>query len=346
MSEKVKSLDDEVAATQRLNAARHQGVAAMAGAEIENKLQPQIDKIKEMTETLRLMSATPGMDPRIVSAFSDALKAANVDLQKMKTDLKFLQDSDPSFWDKQREALDRYKESFLGLKMGFGGFADSLMKSKAQLSTEFFGALTQGFNGLNDSIAKFIVTGKGGFKAMLEQLLESLIKIGLQAAETAILMKLIPQAMQGAQTAGSAAAIAGDNAVRQAAIGAAAATAAIAAAIGGPAAAIAAAAATEVGLQGVTVTGALAGGGDVVPGGSYIVGEKRPELFVPDSAGHVYPRVGSGAAGGAGGAGGDVHINTSISAMDASGFDALLKKHASIVASHVRRQMRLAGAKA
>ena len=40
--------------------------------------------------------------------------------------------------------------------------------------------------------------------------------------------------------------------------------------------------------------GFLAGGGDAQPGRAYIVGEKRPELFVPRSAGQVIPNVPSG----------------------------------------------------
>jgi phage-related minor tail protein len=37
--------------------------------------------------------------------------------------------------------------------------------------------------------------------------------------------------------------------------------------------------------------GFLAGGGDVAPGRAYVVGEKRPELFVPRSAGTIVPNV-------------------------------------------------------
>lgn len=38
----------------------------------------------------------------------------------------------------------------------------------------------------------------------------------------------------------------------------------------------------------------LADGGDVTPGRAYVVGEKRPELFVPKSAGTIVPSVGNG----------------------------------------------------
>ncbi len=40
--------------------------------------------------------------------------------------------------------------------------------------------------------------------------------------------------------------------------------------------------------------GILAGDGDVTPGRAYIVGEQRPELFVPKSAGTNVPNVSGG----------------------------------------------------
>jgi uncharacterized protein YgiB involved in biofilm formation len=39
-------------------------------------------------------------------------------------------------------------------------------------------------------------------------------------------------------------------------------------------------------------------GGSVMPGKAYVVGEKRPELFVPSTAGYIMPRVPSGQGGG------------------------------------------------
>jgi hypothetical protein len=40
--------------------------------------------------------------------------------------------------------------------------------------------------------------------------------------------------------------------------------------------------------------GFFEGGGDVTPGRAYVVGEKRPELFVPRSAGTIVPSVSNG----------------------------------------------------
>jgi hypothetical protein len=44
--------------------------------------------------------------------------------------------------------------------------------------------------------------------------------------------------------------------------------------------------------------GARETGGPVMPGKAYVVGEKRPELFVPSSAGYIMPRVPSAQGGG------------------------------------------------
>lgn len=51
--------------------------------------------------------------------------------------------------------------------------------------------------------------------------------------------------------------------------------------------------------------GGRAGGGDVMPGRAYVVGEHRPELFVPKVAGTIVPRV----PGGGGSDGPPIYIN-------------------------------------
>jgi phage-related protein len=50
-------------------------------------------------------------------------------------------------------------------------------------------------------------------------------------------------------------------------------------------------------LGGGTSPRARAGGGRVVGGVPYLVGEERPELFVPDGPGRIVPRVGGGGGG-------------------------------------------------
>ncbi len=69
----------------------------------------------------------------------------------------------------------------------------------------------------------------------------------------------------------------------------------------------------------------------MTPGRAYVVGEKRPELFVPNAAGRIYPSV-SMSKGGAG----DMNINLTshIRTIDATGMDALLTQHARTFQKH------------
>jgi tape measure domain-containing protein len=52
------------------------------------------------------------------------------------------------------------------------------------------------------------------------------------------------------------------------------------------------------GIIGALFGGARAGGGPVQKGRAYVVGEKRPELFIPQSNGMIIPKVPSGGIGG------------------------------------------------
>jgi hypothetical protein len=65
----------------------------------------------------------------------------------------------------------------------------------------------------------------------------------------------------------------------------------------------------------------LADGGDVTPGRAYVVGEKRPEVFVPRSAGTVIPNVPSG--------GNVTHISQTfhISTPDADSFQKITESN-------------------
>jgi len=82
----------------------------------------------------------------------------------------------------------------------------------------------------------------------------------------------------------------------------------------------------------------LAGGGDVTPGQAYVVGEKRPELFVPNAAGRIYPNVNVGKGTPSGET--HLHITHNVQAMDSVGFGELLDRHSREVAGHITRVLR------
>ena len=328
-------VDAQLTAETELNDAKLKGPQALADAMINSQLKGKREQVSQSSDVLSESMKHPDIDPEAQLNAALGLMKMDENLKKTREDLVKLQQTDPGFWDKMRAETDKYAERFGTMREGFGGFIDSLIKSKSQLQSSFFDTLTRGFDQLNASLARFIVTGKGGFKQVLASMAESLIQLGLQLIESIVFKKIFDAAF----ATSSATQVAGTEAIRQSAIGAAAATAAMEAAVGGPEAAIIAAIVTEGALQGIT---ALAGGGDTVPGRSYLVGEKGPEIFSPGS-GHVFPN--STLSGGGGSAGHTVNVNTTVNAIDASGFEKILDRHASVVSRHVTRQLRLANAR-
>lgn len=72
-------------------------------------------------------------------------------------------------------------------------------------------------------------------------------------------------------------------------------------------------------------------GGNVAPGGAYIVGERGPELFVPTSAGRV--------EAGLGGGGRDVRVSINVNAPAGTSSAESLQRSSRQVASAVRRAL-------
>ena len=84
--------------------------------------------------------------------------------------------------------------------------------------------------------------------------------------------------------------------------------------------------------------GARAMGGNVGTGGAYLVGERGPELFVPNTAGTVVSNEASGRA-----MGGEVTVNFNISAVDAAGFDELLLSRKGLIIGTIQQAFRQQG---
>lgn len=77
--------------------------------------------------------------------------------------------------------------------------------------------------------------------------------------------------------------------------------------------------------------GARAFGGPVGAGQPFLVGERGPELFIPQTAGRINPEVG----------GGSVHITMNISATDAASFQASQSQIAASMMDATRRAQRI-----
>ena len=91
------------------------------------------------------------------------------------------------------------------------------------------------------------------------------------------------------------------------------------------------------GPAGGFLSGFLANGGTARAGEAYVVGERGPELFVPNSTGTVVPneRVTS--------AGGETTINFNINAVDAASFDELLISRKNLIVGTIQQAFRQQG---
>jgi len=95
-------------------------------------------------------------------------------------------------------------------------------------------------------------------------------------------------------------------------------------------------------LLGGLFGGFLAKGGNVSPGKSYIVGERRPELFTPSTSGRIIPSV-PGEAPGATHGTHHLTVNTNINALDSENVDEILKSHPRAVTDAWSRELRARG---
>jgi hypothetical protein len=80
--------------------------------------------------------------------------------------------------------------------------------------------------------------------------------------------------------------------------------------------------------------------GGTVPGSG--MGDTVPAMLSPGETVVSKALTDQVKSNSAGGRGGDVHVHTSINAVDAAGFAGLLHKHASVVSKHVRSELRKA----
>jgi hypothetical protein len=312
-------------------------VAAKAAKEAADAIADESARLRELSDEQHkrsLAEMAAGMDSRLVY---DSKKAElNEIIELYGKQNKAIAANAAADKLALRKQFDENTIATGGFTRGFKALLDELAVSGSRIATTAgaLKTLDTGIRGAENSLARFIVTGRGGFLAVIQQMEVSLVRLGIQFILAHTLLKLFRDSADKQATAK----LAMSMVTKQAAIGQAAAEAAAFAAWGGPGAAIAAAAETLAALEGIT---ALAGGGDVMPGKAYIVGEKRPELFVPGMAGKVLPSVPREV--GSHGGGPQVHIThaPTINAFDTAGLDALLQRHAGLFERHVERAIRM-----
>lgn len=92
------------------------------------------------------------------------------------------------------------------------------------------------------------------------------------------------------------------------------------------------------GPAGGFISGFLANGGTARAGEAYVVGERGPELFVPNSTGKVVPNSAM-----ANTVGGEVNVNFNINAVDAASFDELLLSRKGLIVGTIQQAFRQQG---
>ena len=143
-------------------------------------LQNQIDVVGEskpeiLLGNLNQMGATPEQIASVAALVAQ---------------LKDLQDETGKGYremESARKEADQEAMAIGNLSAAWKGFVDSLKGSSADLRTTFFDTLKRGFDSAEDSMARFIVTGRGSMFQVLQQLEMELVKLGMQFVLTGAL---------------------------------------------------------------------------------------------------------------------------------------------------------------
>jgi len=276
------------------------------GLAVVHTLQQQVQHMRELAQFDREKGNARIAEleslQKIAEAAGDETKAAQYSLQLERERVGV---TNEQYAAESRILELKQKESPMGiLKTGLAGVAGSDKTIGQKLSVTGVQLADNMVNGLASTLARAAVEG-GKLGHMLRDVgkqlamtaATSVLKIGLQAALQGIL-KLIP-AFAGVATAQIGAAATSHAAtsalnvasvMSYAAVGAAAAAAATAAIpIIGPALAPGVAAAIYGQISSFAPLAAFADGGRPEPGKMAIVGERGPELFIPDQAGRIVP---------------------------------------------------------
>ncbi|USE81158.1 phage tail tape measure protein [Cupriavidus gilardii] len=204
----------------------------------------------------------------------------------------------------------------------------------ADQTGRLFGGL---FQGLEDSVVKFAMTGKLSFGDFAKSVIADLARIQARTAISGLAQMGIN--FVGSLFAGSFAGAGAFGGAASAASGmSAGSTSVLAGDYFGTAGSVTGNYATGI------FGGFRAEGGPVEAGKAYVVGEKRPEVFVPAQSGRILPSVG----------GGDIYVSTQVNMQDGTsqtqvnGGDAALGKQVgdmvnAAVSDRLNREMRQGG---
>lgn len=170
----------------------------------------------------------------------------------------------------QRKSIDSYKDYYVQIELrqksftlGASEAARNYFDESQNVFKQTEEAVGGAFKGMEDALVDFVKTGKLDFKSLVDSIISDIARIVIKQQITGPLAGLLGQALGGG----------GYGAVDMA------------------------------GLDGLItglISGAREAGGPVGSGLTYLVGEKGPELFTPNTAGKIIPNheLASGTGGG------------------------------------------------
>jgi len=220
-----------------------------------------------------------------------------------------------------------------GATEAIANYSDAARNMAAQTQS-----VVSGFaKGMEDAITNFVSTGKVNFKSLSDFILVEINRMAVKAME-AKLFDMIGSFIGGAFDLGGAGSFGG------AATAVSGASSSMATPLAGDYFGTAGSVSMASGTGVTGIFGARADGGPVTGGGPYLVGERGPELFVPNSSGNIVPNHALRGMDGAGG-GGQQPSRTSNFYMDISVPAGTSRATASQQATEIMRHAQIAMAR-
>lgn len=255
-------------------------------ADTLNQIEDQFRRFRDQfTERVRQAGGANALDTEDYRKQIDAINQAMGDAMNRARD------------DQQR-LLAAQGDWTNGATRGLQNYADSARDIAGQVSQAFGNT----FRGLEDAVVSFATSGKLSFGDFAKSVIADLVRIQARAAISGL-------AQMGIQLVGS---LFGGSLGGAGSFGGAA-SAASGVASGSSTVLAGDYFGTAGSVSGSYGTGLFGGfradGGDVQAGKAYVVGEKRPEVFVPAQSGRILPSVDRG---------GDIYVSTQVNMADGS----------------------------
>lgn len=283
--------------------------------EANNRLTAQDAIVKQLgIDTMRGTLGSPEQQA--------AFQKATLDYQKLKIE--------------QLNIEKKYDDQIAGLQLKLTNtFAAQFRKqllSWQDINKELGQTFQSTLSGLNSALTSFVTTGKANWQQLASSAISEIVKIGLQYAESQLMMEIIGKT--GAQTELQSKATAGLGQITiDAQVAMANAYAPLAAS---PPAAMLAAGAAGMAVRGFAAPVLAAAKfelGGIVPmdGLAYL---HKNEKVIPASM------SGTGFSGSGTGAGTTVIVNHSVQAVDAASFQQHIRTHSNMIANEVTRALK------